>query len=235
MKKQAWITRGKFRFQLMALCCSLLSVASSHADIFINTLSSFAGTSIDSFGDLAGDNPGGTTYGETFNTGTSDALAKDISFLVRPYYPYIASAPCTFQVCLMAWNGERPVGPILFASTPQTTTGSFFSFQQFDVPLDNTSLMQGQEYVAFFTADNYLNGIRADAAMGATGDLYSGGTYVAHGGESSFNDLLTTDWSTPFNNTYDLAFNLDLQLVPEPSALSFLALSAVALVLRRLD
>jgi PEP-CTERM motif len=224
---------GKLRLLIIGCICSVLPAASSGQDYSIGTLSGYTGSGIASFGDLAGDNPGGTTFGQTFNTGGTDAFAQDISFLVQPYYPYTASAETEFQVFLMAWNGSQPVGPVLFASPALTTTGTIFSTEQFDVTLGNTYLNGGQEYVAFFTADNYLNGIRADAAMGSTGDLYSGGTFVAHYDDSNFNGLLSSAWSNPFGGEFELAFNMNLQAVPEPTTLALAGLGGLSLLLFR--
>jgi len=68
--------------------------------------------------------------------------------------------------------------------------------------------------------ENYLNCVRADVAMGATGsDLYTGGTFVAHYNDTSFNSLLDSAWTVPFDGADDLAFNLNLApVVPEPAS-----------------
>src|SRR3954471_15175640 len=100
----------------------------------IDTLSLWTGGSIDSFGDVDGNNPGATTFGETFVIHGTDALAQNLQFFVRPYYPGTAPQLCTFQAYVMAWSGSRPTGSVLFASAPLTPP----SPQTLSVSLGNT-------------------------------------------------------------------------------------------------
>jgi hypothetical protein len=214
--------------------CLVLFIIQSPA-ASIDMLSSFGGSSVDSFGDVAGNNPGGTTFGQTFVIHGSDAAAQNLTFMVRPYYPTTAPQQITFQAFIMAWSGSRPTGSVLFASSPLTTTGSTFAWETFSLPLGGALLQRDQNYVAFFTADNFLDGIRSDAGMAINGNVYSEGTFVSHYGESGFNSLLTSDWSAPFGSSYDLAIKLDYQAVPEPSSALILLFGLGALpVWRRL-
>ena len=121
----------------------------------------------------------------------------------------------------MAWNGARPYGPVLFESFPLTTS---VAWQPFSISLNTPTLVRDQPYVVCFTANNFLDGIRSDARMGGTDNLYQDGTFVAHYGGSSFNDLLTQDWTAPFWDLFDLAIRLEYQPVPEPSPLALLAM-----------
>ncbi len=197
----------------LAFCLSVLMGSQGIADS-IDTLSSWTGRSFDTFGDLSGNNPGGVTFGETFVIHSGDAYAQNLSFLVDQYYPSPAPEVCTFQAYLMAWNGSRPDGAILFASDPLVTSTPW---QTFSVPLGNALLHRDQTYVAFFTANNFLNSIRSDARMGGTDDVYPDGVFVQSYNDFSFDDLFSHDWEAPFGTLFDLALKLDYAAVPEPA------------------
>src|SRR6266478_1043095 len=83
--------------------CSVLFIIETPA-ASIDTLSSFSGSSVDSFGDVAGNNPGGTTFGQTFIIHGADAAAQNLTFMVRPYYPVSAPQQITFQAYIMGWS-----------------------------------------------------------------------------------------------------------------------------------
>jgi hypothetical protein len=203
----------------------------SSADL-IDTLSTWPNQTLDSLGELSGQNPGGVTFGQTFTIPGTNALLNTLSFIVDDYIPSPAQEVCTFEVFIMAWSNSRPAGPVLFQSDPLVTNG-LPGMQRFDVDLKGTFLTADQAYVVFFTANNFLNGIRSDAAMGSGGNLYPGGTFVEHYSGFGFHDLLIQDWHASFGGTVDLAIRLDYSQVPEPCSIALLALGALLARKRR--
>ncbi len=170
-----------------------------------------------SFGDNAVLNPGGTTFGQTFQIADGPAQLSSLSFAVQGYAPNLAPEPCTFEVFIMAWDSLRPVGPVLYQSQSLEMPLGFFPIVTFNLPLDEVLLRQQQEYVVFLTANNYLNGIRSDAAVATVpGSTYAGGRFVSHSPGYCFNDLLVQSWTADVSQ--DLAFRLNYTVVPEPSA-----------------
>jgi len=176
-----------------------------------------------------GNNPGASTFGETFVIHSSDALAQNLSFYVRPYYPGTAPQLCTFQVYIMGWSGSRPTGSVLFASAALTPP----SPQVLSISLGNTFLKRDQKYVAFFTSDNFMDGIRSDAAMAAVPNAYADGAIVVSYSDPNFNAMFTHDWATIFDPQYDLGFKLDYQPIPEPSTCTLIALGMTGLLATR--
>jgi hypothetical protein len=188
---------------------------------------------MDSFGELSGNSPGGATFGQTFVIHDGNVSGQNLTFLVRGYYPFDAPQPCTFETCIMAWNGSRPTGPVVFQSSPLVTSGNFWQWETFSVPLNNTLLVKDQRYVVFFTANNFLDGIRSDAAMASVDNLYPDGGVVFHYNGFSSNDLLTQDWWTGWEGRFDFALRLDYQVIPEPCSKLLLALGALLGLIRR--
>src|SRR5690349_1935274 len=77
------------RAWMIWLGCSALIVSPCRAGS-IDTLSSWTGATIHTFGDVAGQNPGGTTFGQTFRIHGTDAVLQSLSFVVEGYAPYSA-------------------------------------------------------------------------------------------------------------------------------------------------
>jgi hypothetical protein len=201
----------------------------------MDTLSSWTGGVAASFGDNAGLNPGGTTFGQTFRVGEGDGYLTSLSFVVQGYAPHGAPEVCTFQSYIMAWNGSHPVGPVLYSSSPQVMPEGFFPTITFNLPLNNVGITADTDYVVFFTANNFLNGIRSDAAMGSVADIYPGGSFVSQTGGNNFSDLLNLNWDPVAPNFADLAIRLDFTPVPEPATLLLPALGALVWLWRRVS
>ncbi len=178
----------------------------------IDTLSSWTGASIHTFGELSGNNPGAVTFGQTFVIHEEHAHLDSIEFMVSDYAPTTAPEVCTFEVFIMAWDGSSPTGPVLFQSEPLITTGEFGNYDNFIVDLKGISVIAGQEYIVLFTANNFLNGIRSDAAMAIVDNIYADGILVTHHG-FSFDDLLNGNWRVPFSNSRDFAIRLEYTVV----------------------
>jgi hypothetical protein len=183
----------------------------------IDLFTGWPGSIVDSFGDDAGQNPGGTTFGETFLIRDGNAALNNLTFGVIGYAPNTAPEPCTFEAIIMAWNGSRPTGPILYQSSPQTMPLGSYPRVVFSLNLGGVNVTRGTPYVVFFTSDHFLNGIRSDAAMYSwTGDVYPDGSFVSHYGPD-FASLTTSDWGV-YPTFADLAIKLDYTVVvPEPA------------------
>lgn len=220
--------RGRMVFCLLAV---LLIQGFASAEI-IDTLSQWTGGSLDSFGELSGNNPGAVTFGQTFTLQEGPGYLTSVSFSVLDYYPSPASDVCTFKAYVMAWEGLRPTGPVLYESQPLTTSGSLFGYETFTIGFDGPPLGTDQEYILFFSANEFLNGIRSDAAMASVGNTYPGGGFYDHYGGFSFNDLLTQDWNQYFANYVDVAVRIELMPVPEPGTVLLLGLGGLATVRR---
>lgn len=198
----------------------------------IDTLSSWTSTIAYAMGE---DELGGDTYGQTFDIPGSNARLNKISFMVRDY-GLSADMPeaCTFEVFVMAWSWSnlRPTGPILFRSQPLVTNGSGAN-QLFEIDAIDTLLLADQQYVVFFTSNNFLNQIPGAAGMCCVGNIYSGGILVAQFDGHSFNDVLSDNWSIGLSNMIDLAIRLDYTEVPEPASAMLLLLGAAWMRTRR--
>jgi len=199
----------------------------------IDTLSQWTGGSLDSFGDLAGNNPGAVTFGQTFILQEGPGYLTSVSFLVNDYYPSPASEVCTFKAYVMAWEGQRPTGPVLYESQPLTTSGSLFEYDTFTIGFNGPPLENDREYILFFSANEFLNGIRSDAAMACVLNIYPGGGFYEHWGGFSFSDLLTQDWRQSWADYVDLAVRIEVTTVPEPGTVLLLGLGGLATVRRR--
>jgi hypothetical protein len=212
-----------------AACVALGGVGSAQAATLIDTTppNYFGGNLIGKFGEGSSTIPGTnqsysytTTYGQTFTVG-SDNILNDFTFWLNDESD---PGPVDFAAYVMAWDGTKATGGILYDSGKKTTNGGF-SREQFTFNTGGTTLNSGQQYVAFLSASNFFDGIDGSAYVEwiNTGiDVYSGGNFVYAGNGSNFSQLTTNSWSN-FYPTNDLAFKANLssasaQPVPEPSS-----------------
>jgi hypothetical protein len=225
--KEQGMANGRIARYFVIMGVLVLAATSAPAES-IDTLSNWSGESwTDAFGESA-DDYGAFTFGETFKILSGNARLQSITFKTLGKTPSPATQACTFEVSVMAWDGSKPTGPVLYMSAPLTTSSGFYPVDTFTLPLDNTPVRNGMEYVVFFTANNYLDGIRSDAMLATTvNDSYSDGMFVTHYGGSSFADLSAWGW---YGSQGDVAMNLTYD-IPEPMSLLLVGLGG--LVLRR--
>jgi hypothetical protein len=194
-----------------AACVALGGVDNAQAST-IDTTSTWNGTdSVIYFGE-----PDTATYGQTFTVG-SDNVLNDFTFWLND-----TSAPSTFAAYVMAWDGSKATGSILYQSGQRSTTGAA-GMEQFTFNTGGTSLASGQKYVAFLNASNFFDTVNDETEMGLTSDVYAGGDFVYINNSSDFSLLTTTNWNCAECGFGDTAFTANFasasaQAVPEPSS-----------------
>jgi hypothetical protein len=213
----------------IVLCATLAVISPARADS-IDTLSGWTGSLVDAFGELEGNNPGATTFGQTFRL-SSDAHLTSITFKTVSKTPDPAPQACKFQVGVAAWNGSSTTGSPLYLSQALTTSTGLYPTDTFNVSLGDALVRGGTDYIVLFTANNFLDGIRSDAMLSFTNDSYAGGSFMAHYGGSSMADLSAWGWwGSPAG---DVAMRMEYTPVPEPTTLAMLAFGGVAIIKRR--
>jgi hypothetical protein len=188
---------------------------------------------ITGFSDSGNSNIGSTmTVGQTFRINNGNAVVTSIAFPLFANAPLYAPGPSDFQVGVVAWNGTRPTGSLLYLSDHLVGYGSVW--QNFVVTPNNLILNRGQQYLLFFSGIDFLDGLDSEASMGyVPGNPYTDGQYffLGLGGSGlGINNLFAHDW-TPV--AADLAFAVNYQIVPEPAGIVLLGLGSALLILRR--
>lgn len=102
------------RILLTTLIVFRVFVAAADQTYTVSTLATWNGTSV--FGQM-GENPSvpGTvaTYGQTFTAPTNTPTLRSFSFYMEDS-PVFNPDPLNFGTYIMAWNGRRAVGPVLW-------------------------------------------------------------------------------------------------------------------------
>jgi hypothetical protein len=208
--------------------CLLTAAATSHATLIVDTTPSQNGT-LWPFGE-----PSLATYGQTFTVVASHPVLTGFTFFLDDQ---LDTDVVDFAAYVMAWDGSKATGPILFQSGALATTnnGGVGGDEAFPIDTGRLTLVPGQQYVAFFSASNYFNSITGTASVALVGlvDAYPGGTRVFTNNGTNFAALTTTTWLDPGTVTDDASFVMTFEVVPEPASMSLLSLGALALLRRR--
>jgi len=139
-----------------------------------------------------------------------------------------------FAGYVMAWDGSKATGPVLWQSTPQTSTnnGGSGGWEVFTFNTGGLGLTSGGSYVLFISASNYFNGTADMAFVAAGATPYAGGEAFWNHNGSDFSLLSTTNW-TPFSVPgfdVDMAFEASFSpggtVVPLPGAILLAGLGA---------
>jgi PEP-CTERM motif len=204
-----------------AACVALGGVGSAQAATLIDTTPTWSGYYGWGYIGETSEIPNyAYTFGQTFTVG-SDNILNDFTFYVDQY-----SNPVDFGAYIMAWDGTKTTGSIIYQSGKKTTNNNnnnFGAYEQFTFNTGGTSLTSGQQYVAFVSGFEFLDGVDGLATVGLlNSDVYTGGTAVYLGNNSNAGtDFTINNWGNV--GSYELAFKANLssasaQPVPEPSS-----------------
>jgi hypothetical protein len=165
--------------------------------------------------------PNTATYGQTFVVPETDNVLNSFTFLLRQD----DLAPSPFQFFVMAWDPIhlRATGPVLFSSTPLTTSERGV-MKRYTILTGSLQLISGMQYVAFINCSNLFDGLEDNTAMaGLTQDAYPGGAFVFLNNGDQFDRVRQDAWSTNWLATGgDTAFIAQFSpggagaVVPEP-------------------
>jgi len=178
------------------------------------------------------------TFGQTFTVGPDNVL-DSFRFSLRSKTG-VAQA---FTAYVMAWNGARAAGSVLWSSGTQTAQPDTEAFDAYAFA-PGITLQSGEQYVAFFSASGHFDGSESQFDWGYVGsDAYAGGSFVALDSGNDFGLLTTTGWLVDPLGPGDLAFQMSFSpslrggadAVPEPASLALMlpALGVIPLLRRR--
>ncbi len=164
--------------------------------------------------------PNIATIEQTFTVGSANILDSFSFWLDDVGGP---GEVVNFSGFVMAWDGAKASGSILFQSGTDTTsepTGRMM--EQFSFTTGGITLAPGQQYVAFLSASNVFDSV-ADAARNRypNADVYSGGELVFLANGSDFSkitsfarDRVNFYPSGTFTPGLDAAFTASVSAVP---------------------
>jgi hypothetical protein len=164
-----------------------------------------------------------SVYGQTFKAPLTDPVMTSFTFRMNDQLdPDIVD----FDAVVMAWNGTRATGPVLFTAGPFSSTGQS-GFETFAINTGNLALTPGASYVAFFSQANRFDGSIGHSVWAYLGtsftagaNAYVDGNFVFLNCASDSSQYTTTNWENPTfyggQATHDLAFSMTF--VPEPTA-----------------
>jgi len=162
--------------------------------------------------------PNAATVGQTFMV-DEETLLSGFAFFVDDSYDYWGHF-LTFGAYVMAWDGAKATGDVLFEGGPYTTSnnGGEDGFEEFAADTEELFLAPG-DYVAFFSASWYFGQPPVQSMLGAIqGDVYPGGMPVAIDNGMDFDLITQQNWGA--YGYVEHAFWLDFTPVPEPTTLS---------------
>lgn len=181
-----------------------------------------AATSISTlpFGGIVGDfgEPDTATYGQTVTVPAVDNVLDSFSFWLDD----LSGQTVDFAGYVMAWDGTRATGSVLWNSTPLSTTnnGGQGGLEKFTFDTGGLSLTSGAQYVLFVSASDYFDGSvgRSSSAFGQT--PYADGNFVFMN-NSDFSELTSTDWVdfSWADFAFEAEFSSGVAAVPAPGAL----------------
>ncbi len=166
----------------------------------VSTTSSWDGHyGIGSFGE-----PDTATYGQTFvapvNTPTLTSFTLSLTNI---------TGLVTFRFYVMAWDGAKATGPILFQS-PVTTAIATNGWQPITFNTGQLALTPGSNYVAFISTSTVQDGGNKLANVAAIlSDVYANGYFVYLNSGTNFTSLTNTAWNTitSFNLSFAATFS----------------------------
>jgi hypothetical protein len=169
------------------------------------------------------------TYGQTFTT-PADSVLNSFTF----YLNNAGGGPSQFKGYVMAWDGAKAMGPVLYESGAISNSNS--SLAPFSFVTGGLSLTPGQQYVAFINTSSLFDGVLDSGTMGSVdADVYSGGEFAFLNNGSNFGEVTTDNWSLGWRGAgADTAFRAEFASpTPEPTSMALLSAGTLPL-LRRL-
>jgi hypothetical protein len=177
------------------------------------------------------------TYGQTFTVIGPETVLDTFSFWVNEdNIGYLD--PLEFAAYVMKWDtsAEKAIGPVLYESG-LTTVGYQPALQKITFNTGGVSLTDGQVYVAFLSASEYIDNVFGVGRVGyLSSDVYAGGGFYYFNSGSDFSSLTTYGWEKSYSNggLNDLAFQANFSdpsasAVPEPSSLAIFGVGAIGI------
>ncbi|AFY73019.1 VCBS repeat-containing protein [Synechococcus sp. PCC 7502] len=193
----AELTRIKTEDDTAIISVNGVSIQVEQASQSIGTKLSWNGSSsIGYFGE--GATP---TFGQTFTVpSVSNPTLNNFTIYINDF---LNSDVIDFGFYVMAWDGSKATGPILYQSGVRSTTG-FAGMEALVFDTNRLSLNPGQQYIAFVNASNFFDGQTGYGDVGFLGDYYGGGSFWYQGG--NFSSLTSSPWG---NYGGDLAFQAE--------------------------
>ncbi|MEE8507559.1 MAG: hypothetical protein V3T07_00730 [Myxococcota bacterium] len=203
---------------LLGLLLAIGLAGSARAVSIIDTTIFWDGSlGVGGFGQKAGV---AATYGQLFRVTAPETVLEGFTFFIDDRF----AGPVLFEAFVMAWNGLKATGPILYQSAPMSTTnnGGLGGYETISLVTSvackpgnrsggcrttsnanarsvtrSVKLTENSQYVAFLTASNVFDAYEDDVSRwGFLGaNRYSGGAFVWALNGNDFSLLSTEAWS----------------------------------------
>lgn len=163
------------------------------------------------------------TYGQTITIPAGQGTISSFSFVMNN-----VPSTFTFEGVVMAWDGAKATGPVLYRSALVSTTGPTPQEIVF-TPVTPIPVVPGQTYVLFASAANGAGVGGGEWAAEVPPGSYAGGQYVYTNGATEA--AWTSNWDLPPYTNTDVGFTVIYAPVSTVPTLSEWAMILLALML----
>jgi hypothetical protein len=147
----------------------------------------------------------GGSWGQTFVAPAQHAILTGFSFWIERAPSDTTGLPIDFTAFVMAWDGDRATGSVLFQSPPQSV--SEVGMQEFSFQTGELTLEPGQSYIAFLHASDFVGETPPLASVGfRSTDIYPQGQFWGQGTGPNFSNVTLNAWNPPLEPSADLVF-----------------------------